>query len=74
MGRAAVLTLLRSDAYLPLLQQLECTLRRSNPGVQLGVMMVPGELGAATLAWIDRNSLTRVEVPPLYYPNPFNPK
>ncbi|PSC73361.1 glycosyltransferase family 8 [Micractinium conductrix] len=72
-GRTAVLTLVRSDNHLPLLQQLECTLRRSNPGVEFGVLMVPGELGAEALAWMERKNLTRLEVPPLYYPNAFNP-
>ena len=73
-GRTAVLTLVRSDNHLPLLQQLECTLRRSNPGVEFGVLMVPGELGAEALAWMERKNLTRLEVPPLYYPNAFNPR
>ena len=73
-GRTAVLTLVRSDNYLPLLQQLECTLRRSNPGVEFGVLMVPGELGAEALAWMERKNLTRLEVPPLYYPNAFTPR
>lgn len=73
-ARPLVLTYIRSDNYLPLLQQFECTFRRSNPGVELGVMTVPGELGPDTLAWLDSRDVTRIEVPPLNYPNYYNPR
>ncbi|GAB4814352.1 hypothetical protein N2152v2_001398 [Parachlorella kessleri] len=73
-GRVAVLTYIRSDNYLPLLKHLECSFRRSNPGVELGVMSAPGELGAATKEWLEHRNLTLIEVQPLYYPNYHTPR
>ena len=71
-GRVAVVTYLRDDAYTPLLQQLECTLRRSNPGLELGLMMVEGELGAGTLALARALNITLLPVAPLDYPNTYD--
>ncbi|KAI7846182.1 hypothetical protein COHA_000252 [Chlorella ohadii] len=72
-GRVAVLTYLQGEAYLPLLQQLECTLRRSNPGLELGVMLVRGEQQSPTvLSWLDRKRISRVQVEPLSYTNHFD--
>lgn len=75
-GRVIVLTsYIGGEAYLPLLKQLECTLRRSNPGLELGVMLSKGEQhNPATLAWMDRKAITRIEVEPLFYANHYNPK
>ena len=73
-GRVAVVTYLRSDSYLPLLQQLECTLRRSNPGLELALMHVPGELGGHALRLAAALNITLLPVRPLQYPNTYNPK
>lgn len=70
--RVAVVTYLRDDRYLPLLQQLECTLRRSNPGVELGLMAVDGELSADTLALVRRLNITLLPVKPLDFPNTYD--
>ena len=43
-GRYAVLTTLRSDNYYQLLVNLECTLRKSNPTLNLIVATVKGDL------------------------------
>ena len=67
-------TYIRSKDYMPLLKQLVCTFKKSNPGVELGVMLVPGELGTEAVQWMQRKNLTLVEVPPLNYPNHFNPR
>lgn len=49
--------------------------RRSNPGLELGVMLSKGEQhNPATLAWMDRKAITRIEVEPLFYANHYNPK
>jgi hypothetical protein len=66
-----VVTFLRDDSYLPLLQQLECTLRRSNPGLELGLMMVPGELSEGTLALAAALNITLLPVEPLQYRNTY---
>lgn len=39
--RVAAVTLLRTQEYFPLMQQLECTLRKSNPGLELAVRGAP---------------------------------
>lgn len=69
--RAAVVTYLRDDTYLPLLQQLECTLRRSNPGLELALMHVPGEMSAAGMALARALNLTLLPVAPLEFPNTY---
>lgn len=70
--RKAVVTYLRGDAYAPLLQQLECTLRRSNPGMELGLMAVPGELSDETLTLVHRLNITLLSVEPLQFPNTYD--
>lgn len=47
------------------------SIRKSNPGLELGVITVPGELppGGDAERWLDSRNLTRIEVPPLSYPN-----
>lgn len=72
--RVAVVTYLRDDAYAPLLQQLECTLRRSNPGLELALMHVPGELGGPTLALAAALNITLLPVAPLDFPNTYEPR
>ena len=48
-GKHAVLTTLRSDDYLPLLEHLACSLKNSNPGLKLLVATVKGDLSAEIL-------------------------
>jgi lipopolysaccharide biosynthesis glycosyltransferase len=43
-GKNAILTTLRSENYFPLLYSLACSIRQSNPGVQLVVATVRGDL------------------------------
>ncbi|KAI3434831.1 hypothetical protein D9Q98_002886 [Chlorella vulgaris] len=71
-GRMAVVTYLRDDSYVPLLRQLECTLRHSNPGLELGLMMVEGELGHATLAAATALNITLLPVAPLEFSNTYD--
>lgn len=73
-GRVAVLTYLQGDAYLPLLQQLECSLHKSNPELEFGAMLVRGQEGPAVRKWLDSKGLTRIEVDPITYPNHFEPR
>jgi hypothetical protein len=68
----AVVTYLRDDSYVPLLRQLECTLRHSNPGLELGLMMVEGELGHATLAAATALNITLLPVAPLEFSNTYD--
>ncbi|KAL4446764.1 hypothetical protein ABPG77_008008 [Micractinium sp. CCAP 211/92] len=69
--RVAVVTYLRDDSYLPLLQQLDCTLRRSNPHLELGLMHVEGELAPATLQLVRALNITLLPVAPLEFPNTY---
>lgn len=70
--RAAVVTYLRGADYLPLLQQLECTLARSNPGgLELAAMVVEGELDEALLARVRELGITLLPVAALEYPNSY---
>ncbi len=69
--RVAVRTYLRDDSYLPLLQQLDCTLRRSNPHLELGLMHVEGELAPATLQLVRALNITLLPVAPLEFPNTY---
>lgn len=69
--RVAVVTYLRDDAYLPLLQQLECTLRRTNPLLELGLMHVRDELGPGTLQLARALNITLLPVAPLDFPNTY---
>ncbi|GAB4814824.1 hypothetical protein N2152v2_001870 [Parachlorella kessleri] len=59
----------RLDEEFP---QLECTVRKSNPWVELGVMLVRGELSEGVLARIQALNITVNYVPPLSYPNKYN--
>ena len=68
-GRAAVVTYVRSGEYLPLFWQLECTLRRSNPGLELALMLVEGELEAAAVERIHAAGVTLLPVDPLEFKN-----
>ena len=43
-GRYAVLTTLRSDKYFTLLKNLACSMKRTNPAVELLVATVRGDL------------------------------
>ncbi len=46
---------------------------RSNPGLELGVMLVRGEQQSPTvLSWLDRKRISRVQVEPLSYTNHFD--
>lgn len=47
-GRYTILTTLRTDKYLPLLEELSCSLKKTNPGVSLTVMAVAGDLSSKT--------------------------
>lgn len=46
---------------------------RSNPGIELGVMLVRGERQSrTTMAWLERKGITRIQVEPLTYENRFD--
>ncbi len=59
-GNHAVLTTLRSDDYLPLLEHLACSLKHSNPGVKLLVATVQGDLSAEIIE--KAKAISNVEV------------
>lgn len=70
-SRVAALTYIRTEKYFPLLQQLECTVRSSNPGLELVLMYVKGELSPLSLKWAERRNLTLIQVPDLSFPNSY---
>ena len=67
--RVAVVTYVLGAAYLPLFWQLECTLRRSNPGLELAAMVVEGELEAEALQSMRGAGVTLIPVEPLEFEN-----
>jgi hypothetical protein len=67
-------TYLRGDAYLPLLRQLECSMRRSAPGLELAVLAVEGELGVDVLRATRALNITLLWTQPLDFPNDYEPK
>lgn len=72
--RVALVTLLSSPDYLPLLRQLECTLRRSNPGVEIVVVARPDAAGAAVRHALQRLNVTLLDAPELEYHNTYEPR
>lgn len=64
-GRHAVVTHVGSHREITQLQQLEASVRRTNPGVDLGVMLVRGELGAAATQRVMDMNVTVIYVEPL---------
>ena len=73
-GRVAVLSVLSTAEYLPLLLQLECTLRRSNPGVPLLVMATPGVLEPPQRRLLTKLDVRLVDVEPLEFRNVYEPR
>lgn len=74
--RRAILTYLRDDFYLPLVQQLECTLRRAMPSMELAVMVIEGELSEHSMSVLRQLKTTIIPVNPLnienYYESRFS--
>lgn len=64
-GRHAVVTHVRSAREVAQLQQLEASMQRSNPSVDLAVMLVRSELGAAATQHIMDMNVTIFYVEPL---------
>ncbi|EFN55609.1 hypothetical protein CHLNCDRAFT_133736 [Chlorella variabilis] len=64
-GRHAVVTHVHSQREVTQLLQLEASMRRSNPSVDLAVMLVRGQLGAAATQRILDLGLTMFYVEPL---------
>jgi hypothetical protein len=54
------------------MQQLECTLRKSNAWAELAVMLVRGELSEGVMRSIQALNITIHYVEPLSYPNKYN--
>lgn len=73
-GRVVVLSTLSSPAYLPLFLQLECTLRMSNPGLELAVLLEPGLLPKSSERLLRKLGVTLVQTYPLEYPNTYEPR
>lgn len=68
-GKVAVVTMLTNDAYFPLFQQLECTLRSSNPDLEFAVMTTPRSLHVDIRRLIDRLGVHVIDVEEIRYPN-----
>jgi len=73
--KVAVVTYLRDDNYLPLFQQLTCTLKASNPNIDLALMYVPGDLGDNVMNELKLHNTTLLPVPPVTeYTNYYEPR
>lgn len=69
-GRFAVVTPFTSDEYIPLLEELACSLRRSNPGIPLYAMTARDILSNTTLSVASKYA-TVMFVKSLFYHNNF---
>jgi hypothetical protein len=73
--KVAVVTYLRDDNYLPLFQQLTCTLKASNPNIDLALMYVPGDLSDNVMNELKLHNTTLLPVPPVTeYTNYYEPR
>jgi hypothetical protein len=59
-GNYAVLTTLRTDTYLPLVQHLACSLKNSNPNQKLLVATVKGDLSDAVISTL--SSISNIKI------------
>ena len=73
-GRHAVLTTLRSDNYLPLLQALRCSLKKSNPNLTVIVAIVEGDLSPSTVEAIEQLDVSVVYWKDIRYANTRSPR
>jgi len=73
-GRSAIITYLRDDTYMNLFRQMECTLRKSNPDVELVIMVVKGELSPSVMTEFTTLNVTVRYVQPLDFPNYYEPR
>ncbi|GAB4818121.1 hypothetical protein N2152v2_005167 [Parachlorella kessleri] len=70
--RYALVTYIRTDAYLPLLRQLVCTTRKSNPWLDIAIMVVPGELSDRVERFVTHSmNATIIYVKRLEYQNDY---
>lgn len=73
-GRNAVATYVRTDSYLPLFRELECTFRKTNPDIELVAILVKGELSAKAIRELEAKNVTMRYVEALDFKNYFEPK
>lgn len=66
--RKAVVSYLRTDDYLPLVEQLQCSLKRSNPQLELALMVVD-TLSPRTVDVLQNMGLRLIFVDDLQFPN-----
>lgn len=68
-GRTAVVTYIRDEKHFPLFEQLECTLRRTMPEMELAAMTVDGDLAECTLSKMRAMNVTLHHMNPLEFDN-----
>lgn len=67
--RNIILTTLRSDNYLPLLKNLVCSLKNSNPNVNLVVATVEGDLSQSTMIALNSMDVDIIFWEDIKFPN-----
>jgi hypothetical protein len=70
-NRFAVVTYLTTGDYFPFLQQLECTLRKSNPDVEFAIMLPNGHAEDGVEQKIQNLGIKIIRVDDISYPNKY---
>jgi len=70
-NRFAVVTYLTTGDYFPFLQQLECTLRKSNPKVEFAIMLPDGHAQDDMVQKIRELGIKIIHVDDISYPNKY---
>jgi hypothetical protein len=71
--RNIVLSYMRTEEYLPLVDQLQCSLRRSNPGLRLALMVVKS-ISPRMVEKLRSRNIKLIFVEDLQFPNLYEPR
>jgi hypothetical protein len=69
----AVVSYIRDSNYFALFQQLECTLRKSNPWLEFAMLTVDGELSADLVSRLRAYNVTLLPAKPITFENYYKP-
>lgn len=72
-NKVVVLSYMRTERYLPLIEQLHCSLRKSNPSVHLALMVVK-TIAPKMVEHLRSKSIKLIFVDDLQFPNVYEPR
>jgi hypothetical protein len=72
-GKNVLLSYIRTDDYLPLVEQLRCSLRKSNPQLEMALMVVD-TLSPKTISALEDLGIRLIFVDDLQFPNRYEPR